>query len=55
MYAATGWPNVKWGAPISNGGSGTTGPSAGDDLAYVWSINKKKPQKNACFMDDPLK
>jgi len=22
MYAATGRPNVKWGAPISNGGAG---------------------------------
>jgi len=22
MYAATGGPNVKWGAPISNGGAG---------------------------------
>jgi len=30
MYAATGGPNVKWGAPISNGGPGTTGPPAGD-------------------------
>ena len=30
MYAATGGPNVKWGAPISNGGPGTTGPLAGD-------------------------
>ena len=26
MYVATGGPNVKWGAPISNGGGGTTGP-----------------------------
>jgi len=26
MYAAIGEPNVKWGAPISNGGPGTTGP-----------------------------
>jgi len=22
MYAATGEPNVKWGAPMSNGGTG---------------------------------
>jgi len=29
-YAATGRPNVKWGAPISNGGPGTTGIPAGD-------------------------
>ena len=33
IYAATGGPNVKWGAPISNGGPGTTGPPAGDDPA----------------------
>jgi len=30
MYAATGEPNVKWGATISNGGPGTTGSPAGD-------------------------
>jgi len=24
MYAATGGPNMKWGAQISNGGPGTT-------------------------------
>ena len=30
MHAATGGPNVKWGAPLSNGGAGTTGPPAGD-------------------------
>jgi len=35
MYAATGGPNVKWGAPISNEGRGTTGPSAGDSPAGV--------------------
>jgi len=29
-YAAIGGPNVKWGAPISNGGPGTTSPPAGD-------------------------
>ena len=33
MYAATGGPNVKWGAPISNGGPGTTGAPAGEDPA----------------------
>jgi len=33
MSAATGGPNVKWGAPISNGGLGTTGPHAGDGPA----------------------
>jgi len=32
MYAATGGPNVKWGAPILNGGSGTTGPPLATDL-----------------------
>jgi len=26
INAATGGPNVKWGAPISNGGRGSTGP-----------------------------
>jgi len=26
MYAATRGPNVKWGAPILNGGPGTTAP-----------------------------
>jgi len=30
VYAATGGPNVKWGAPIPNGGPGTTGPPAGN-------------------------
>jgi len=30
MYVATEGPNVKWGAPILNGGPGTTGPPAGD-------------------------
>jgi len=30
MYAATGWPKVKWGSPISNGGACTTGLPAGD-------------------------
>jgi len=29
MYVATGGANVKWGAPISNEGPGTTGPPAG--------------------------
>ena len=33
MYAATRGPNVKWGAQISNGGTGTTAPPAGDDPA----------------------
>jgi len=33
MYVTTGGPNVKWGAQISNGGAGTTGPPAGDDPA----------------------
>jgi len=31
MYAATSGPNVKWGAPISNGGDGNHWPPAGDD------------------------
>ena len=32
MYAATGWPNVKWREPISNGGAGHHWPPfAGDD------------------------
>jgi len=35
MYAATGGPTVKWGAPISNGGPGTSGPPAGDDPAQT--------------------
>jgi len=35
MYAATGGPNVKWGAPTSNGGPGTTGLPAGDDPGYI--------------------
>jgi len=30
MYAAIGGPNVKWGAPISKGGPGITGPPASD-------------------------
>jgi len=30
MYAATGGQNMKWGEQIINGGSGTTGPPAGD-------------------------
>ena len=30
MYGATGGPNVKWGAPISNGGSAPLSPPAGD-------------------------
>jgi len=34
MYAATGGPNVKWGAPISNGGPGTTAPPAGEGPAF---------------------
>jgi len=32
MYAATGGPNEKWGAPISNGGAGHHGFPAGDGL-----------------------
>jgi len=48
MYAATGGPNVKWGA-------GHHWPPAGDGPAYVWSIYRKKRQKYACFMDDALK
>jgi len=35
MYAATGGPNVKWGAPISNGGPGTTSPPAGDGSGLI--------------------
>jgi len=30
MYAATGRPNMKWGAQILNEGPGTIGPPAGD-------------------------
>jgi len=30
MYAATGGSNVKWGAPISNGGQAPLAPPAGD-------------------------
>jgi len=37
MYAATRGPNVKWGAQISNGGSGTTNPPAGDGPALCKS------------------
>jgi len=33
MYAATGGPNVKWGAPISNGGFQAPLPPAGDGPA----------------------
>ena len=33
MYAATGGPNVKWGAPISNGGFQAPMPPAGDGPA----------------------
>jgi len=29
MYAATSGPNVKWGAPISNGGAGGAGDGPG--------------------------
>ena len=34
MYAPTGGPNLKWGAPISNGGPGTTGPPVGDGPVF---------------------
>ena len=34
MYVATKGPNVKWGAPISNGGAGATDPPAGDGPDY---------------------
>ena len=34
MYAETGGPNVKWGAPISNGGARHHCPSAGDGPRY---------------------
>jgi len=33
IYVATGGPNVKWGAPISNGGAGHHWPPAGDGPA----------------------
>ena len=39
MYAATRGPNVKWGASISNGGGGTTGPPAGDCPAEDWTAS----------------
>jgi len=35
MYAATGGPNVKWAAAISNGGPGTTGSTAGDSPGFT--------------------
>jgi len=38
MHVATGGANVKWGAPISNGGPSTTGPSAGDGpVRKMWN------------------
>jgi len=40
MYAATGGENVKWGAQISNGGPGTTGPP----LATTLSLCKVSPK-----------
>jgi len=41
MYAATGRTNVKWGAPISNGGPGTTGPYVPDPWTAVTSYAHK--------------
>jgi len=35
MYAATGGPNMKWGALISHGRPGTTGPPAGNSPGMV--------------------
>jgi len=49
MYAATGGPNVKWGAPISNGGAGDHWTSAGDGPAYALfaHITPHKAQKSS--------
>jgi len=49
MYAATGGPNVKWGTPISKGGSGTTGPPIGDDPANNTIQAKIKTTSTQCF------
>ena len=38
MYAATGGPNVKWGATISNGGSGHHCPPGGDGPGIIMSF-----------------
>jgi len=40
MYVATGGPNVKWGAPISNGGPGTTVPPLATALRLShWNLH----------------
>jgi len=38
MYGATTGANVKWGAQISNGGTGTTGPPAGDGPEFCHTV-----------------
>jgi len=42
MYAATEGPNVKWGAPISNGGPGTTGPPLATTLVMISLFGLKR-------------
>ena len=44
MYVATGGPNLKWGAPISNGGSGTTGLPAGDGPGEGYIVDLAWPR-----------
>jgi len=41
MYAATGGPNVKWGAPISYGGAGHHWPPAGDGCVFLATVNTR--------------
>ena len=48
MYAATGGPHVKGGAPISNGGAVITGPPAGDGSAGVVVNSQQNPSKKSC-------
>jgi len=42
MYAASGEPNMKWGAEILNGGPGSTGPSLATALCQMtWEVKGK--------------
>jgi len=56
MSAATWGPNVKWGAPISNGGPGTTAPPLATTLCgskqvnFVISAKENSKQRERSFL-----